>query len=72
MSCRRRISRKDNIIKADYIPLIVGLLVFLSSLISLRLGETIGVKVDLLTEGAVSVSPYLIDRIKSELRVIYQ
>jgi len=35
-----------------------------------ELSEGIGVKVDLLTEGAVS--PYLIDRIKSELKVIYQ
>ena len=35
-----------------------------------ELSETIGVKVDLLTEQ--SVSPYLIDRIKSELKVIYQ
>lgn len=35
-----------------------------------ELSESIGVKVDLLTEGAVS--PYLIDRIKSELKVIYQ
>jgi len=35
-----------------------------------ELSESIGVKVDLLTEGAVT--PYLIDRIKSELKVIYQ
>jgi len=35
-----------------------------------ELSESIGIKVDLLTEGAVS--PYLIDRIKSELKVIYQ
>lgn len=35
-----------------------------------ELSESIGVKVDLLTEGAVS--PYLIDRIKSDLKVIYQ
>jgi predicted nucleotidyltransferase len=35
-----------------------------------ELSETIGVKVDLLTEQ--SVSPYLIDRIKSEMKVIYQ
>lgn len=35
-----------------------------------ELSESIGVKVDLLTEQ--SVSPYLIDRIKSELKVIYQ
>lgn len=35
-----------------------------------ELSESIGVKVDLLTEGAVS--PYLIDRIKSEIKVIYQ
>lgn len=35
-----------------------------------ELSESIGIKVDLLTEG--SVSPYLIDRIKFELKVIYQ
>lgn len=35
-----------------------------------ELSESIGVKIDMLTEGAVS--PYLIDRIKSELKVIYQ
>lgn len=35
-----------------------------------ELSETIGVKVDLLTEQ--SISPYLIDRIKSEMKVIYQ
>lgn len=34
-----------------------------------ELSETIGVKVDLLTEQ--SISPYLIDRIKSEMKVIY-
>lgn len=34
-----------------------------------ELSETIGVKVDLLTEQ--SVSPYLIDRIKSEMKVIH-
>lgn len=35
-----------------------------------ELSETIGVKVDLLTEQ--SVSPYLVERIKSEMKVIYQ
>jgi predicted nucleotidyltransferase len=35
-----------------------------------ELSESIGVRVDLLTEQ--SVSPYLIDRIKSELKVIYR
>jgi len=35
-----------------------------------ELSESIGVKVDLLTEH--SISPYLINRIKSELKVIYQ
>lgn len=35
-----------------------------------ELSEKLGIKVDLLTEQAIS--PYLIDRIKSELKVIYQ
>lgn len=35
-----------------------------------ELSENLGIKVDLLTEQAIS--PYLIDRIKSELKVIYQ
>lgn len=35
-----------------------------------ELSESIGIKVDLLTERAVS--PYLIDKIKAESRVIYQ
>ncbi|HLO24761.1 MAG TPA: nucleotidyltransferase family protein [Geobacteraceae bacterium] len=35
-----------------------------------ELSEALGVKVDLLTEKAIS--PYLIDRIKAELKVIYQ
>ena len=35
-----------------------------------ELSETLGVKVDLLTEKAIS--PYLIDRIKADLKVIYQ
>ncbi|MBE9504156.1 MAG: nucleotidyltransferase family protein [Proteobacteria bacterium] len=35
-----------------------------------ELTERTGIKVDLLTEQ--SVSPYLIDQIKSELKVIYQ
>ena len=35
-----------------------------------ELSENIGVKVDLLTEQAIS--PYLIDMIKAELKVIYQ
>lgn len=35
-----------------------------------ELSELLGVKIDLLTEGAIS--PYLIDRIKRELKVIYQ
>lgn len=35
-----------------------------------ELSELVGVKIDLLTEGAIS--PYLIDRIKRELKVIYQ
>jgi len=35
-----------------------------------ELSEQIGIKVDLLTQQAIS--PYLVDRIKSELKVIYQ
>lgn len=35
-----------------------------------ELSESLGMKVDLLTERAIS--PYLVDRIKSELKVIYQ
>jgi len=35
-----------------------------------ELSESLGIKVDLLTEQAIS--PYLIDRVKSELKVIYQ
>ena len=35
-----------------------------------ELSEALGIKVDLLTEGAIS--PHLIDRIKAELKVIYQ
>jgi len=35
-----------------------------------ELSEHIGVKVDLLTEQAIS--PYLVDRIKADLKVIYQ
>ena len=35
-----------------------------------ELTEALGIPVDLLTEGAIS--PHLIDRIKSELRIIYQ
>ncbi len=35
-----------------------------------ELAESTGVNIDILTEQ--SVSPYLIDRIKSELKVIYQ
>ncbi len=35
-----------------------------------ELSENLGIKVDLLTEQAIS--PYLIDRVKSELKVIYQ
>ncbi|QSV45801.1 nucleotidyltransferase family protein [Geobacter benzoatilyticus] len=35
-----------------------------------ELSELVGVKIDLLTEGAIS--PYLIERIKRELKVIYQ
>jgi len=34
-----------------------------------ELSEALGIKVDLLTEK--SISPYLIDRIKSEMEVIY-
>lgn len=34
-----------------------------------RLSEILGVKVDLVTEG--SISPYMIDDIKKELKVIY-
>jgi len=35
-----------------------------------ELSETLGVKADLLTEK--SISPYLIDRIKKEMKVIYE
>jgi len=35
-----------------------------------ELSEALGIQVDLLTEAAIS--PHLIDRIKSELRIIYQ
>ena len=35
-----------------------------------ELSEALGIKVDLLTEGAIC--PLLIDRIKAELRIIYQ
>lgn len=35
-----------------------------------ELSELLGIKVDLLTEQ--SISPYLIDRIKAEMKVIYQ
>ena len=35
-----------------------------------ELSEILGIKVDLLTEGAIS--PHLIDRIKAELKVVYQ
>jgi predicted nucleotidyltransferase len=35
-----------------------------------ELSEHIGVKVDLLTEQAIS--PYLVERIKADLKVIYQ
>lgn len=35
-----------------------------------ELSEALGIEVDLLTEAAIS--PHLIDRIKSELRIIYQ
>lgn len=44
----------------------------LLTLISIEqeLSETLGIKVDLLTEGAIS--PHLIDRIKEGLKVVYQ
>jgi predicted nucleotidyltransferase len=35
-----------------------------------ELSEAVGIKVDLLTEKAIS--PYLIDRIRKEMKVIYQ
>ncbi len=35
-----------------------------------ELSDTLGIKVDLLTEK--SISPYLIDRIKKEMKVIYE
>jgi len=35
-----------------------------------ELSDTLGIKVDLLTEKAIS--PHLIDRIKAELKVVYQ
>lgn len=35
-----------------------------------ELSETLGIKVDLLTEK--SISPYMIDRIKREMEVIYE
>ncbi len=35
-----------------------------------ELSEALGIKVDLLTEQAIS--PYLIERIKAELKVVYQ
>ena len=35
-----------------------------------ELSENLGIKVDLLTEQAIS--PYLVDRIKADLKVIYQ
>ena len=35
-----------------------------------ELSEALGIKVDLLTEKAIS--PYLIDRIRNEMKVIYQ
>jgi predicted nucleotidyltransferase len=35
-----------------------------------ELSEALGIKVDLLTEAAIS--PHLIDRIKAELKVVYQ
>ena len=35
-----------------------------------ELSEALGIKVDLLTER--SISPYLIDSIKSEMKVVYQ
>ena len=38
--------------------------------IELELTDALGIKVDLLTENAIS--PHLIDRIKAELKVIYQ
>ncbi len=34
-----------------------------------ELSEALGIKVDLLTEG--SISPYLIDSIKAEMKVVY-
>ncbi len=37
--------------------------------IELELSEKLGIKVDLLTEN--SISPYMIDSIKSQMRVIY-
>jgi len=44
----------------------------LLSLVSIEqeLTDTLGIKVDLLTESAIS--PHLIDRIKAELKVVYQ
>ena len=38
--------------------------------IEIKLSEILNIKVDLLTER--SISPYLIDRIKSEARIIYE
>lgn len=38
--------------------------------IEMELSEALGIKVDLLTEAAIS--PYLIDRIKSEAEVVYR
>ena len=38
--------------------------------IEMELSETLGIKVDLLTEAAIS--PYLIDRIKKESEVVYR
>ena len=35
-----------------------------------ELSESLGIKVDLLTEQALS--PYLVDRVKADLKVIYQ
>jgi predicted nucleotidyltransferase len=35
-----------------------------------ELSEHLGIRVDLLTEQAIS--PYLVDRIKTDLKVIYQ
>ncbi len=35
-----------------------------------ELSEALGIRVDLLTKGAIS--PHLIDRIKDELKVVYQ